>query len=162
MSLPILNPISTPTPDWISSYMQYGVDVTNASLASDLTLAQDYLSVNEYAAATESRGIAAMQYGNALERMFGDWVDSSLVSDMIDPVGGPYNVDFTGVGSADGLNFDVTTDTVAQIEGHLGRDYGYGLDLITYSRRADFTLFPEPPDIEDVPSIGDLSLDPEQ
>ena len=60
---------------------------------------------------------------------------------LFNPVGGPNQPDFVGLGVAAGLNFDITTP--AQIGPHLARPgYGQGLNVVTYQRPQLFRLFP--------------------
>lgn len=112
----------------------------NAELAANPALAQTVLSPREYLAGVGSARIAAAQYGNAVERIIAARIrqDPALAT-VFRHVGGPSNPDFV----AFGRNFDITTETQAQVMRHMKRP-GYGNDLIvlTYERPTTFTTFP--------------------
>jgi hypothetical protein len=112
----------------------------SAELAENPALARSVLSRAEYESAVASGRIAAAQYGNAVERMVAARIaDDPMLSQVIRHVGGPYNPDFTAFGH----NFDLTTETHAQVMRHMKRPgYGDELIVVTYKRPTTFTTFP--------------------
>jgi RHS repeat-associated protein len=140
-SLPIVGPHFTPD---AGAVLQNMTNFQNAALGENPGIAQQVLTVREYTAATANAGGAALQYGNALERLVGNQIDSSpLTLQILERAGGPNREDFVGVGPAAGRLFDITTDTVRQINSHLNRPYGAFLELILYTRPSPLT-FPPP------------------
>lgn len=115
----------------------------NDDLAANPALARTVLSRAEYDSAVTSSKLAKAQWGNAVERIVrGRIADDPNLSQVFRHVGGANNPGFT----AFGRNFDITTETKAQIFGHMKRP-GYGNDLIivTYERPSTFTRFPGAP-----------------
>jgi len=97
----------TPSPTQV---LQNIIHQVNTNLVNDPSLINNVLSQAEIAAAQSSSAIARMQYGNALERLVARRIATSDVySSMFQYVGGPGNPDFVGLGSAAGMNFDLTT-----------------------------------------------------
>jgi RHS repeat-associated protein len=119
------------------------VTAENVRLGNNPSLAAVYLSAREYAAGQSSPGLANLQYGNALERMVADTIaNDRLYSSYYLPLGGPRKPDFAGLGPVAGVNYDITTDTLQSLYGHLSRPYGEGLIFGTYSRPPDFSQLP--------------------
>lgn len=113
----------------------------NARLAAHPALAQTVLTPREYAAGQRSVGLARMFYGHTVERMVAQDIRASgHLSSMFQYVGGAYRPDFVGLGRYAGLNFDITTNTIRQITGHMVRPYAP--QLILYERPATFVRFP--------------------
>jgi hypothetical protein len=84
-----------------------------------------------------------MAYGNAVERLVAQHTNplfDPLTSQILRHVGGPNRPDFVGIGRAAGQQFDITTPL--QINAHLARPYGRGLNISTYTRPGSFTVFP--------------------
>lgn len=124
-----------------SSRLQSLTNSANNELSANPALAQDVLTQSEYVAGQNSARVALMQYGNAVERIVADKIQGSRIdSQFFEHVGGPSNPDFIGKGILNGLNFDITTP--GQITSHLARSYGPGLNITTYIRPPDFTVFP--------------------
>lgn len=138
--LRVLNPHFSPDPTRV---LQNITNAQNARLASDPAIARGVLSPSEYQAGQRSAGIARMQYGNAVERMAAAETRASpLHGQLFVHVGGPSRPDFTGLGLAQGRNFDITTP--AAIGVHLARPgYGSGLNIVTYQAPDWFRLFPK-------------------
>lgn len=92
-------------------------------------------------APSNERPTAVLSYGNAIERLVAREITSnSLHKTLFQPVGGKGQPDFTGVGTASGVNLDITT--AAQIQAHLARPgYGPGLQIVTYTRPSGFGGF---------------------
>ena len=113
----------------------------NAELAANPALAKTILSFDEYQAATRSANIARIQYGNALERLVARRIRQTPdLADVLEHVGGPSNPDFVAFGQ----NYDITTETMAQVWRHMRRPgYGEGLGVVTYQRPTGFTTFPQ-------------------
>ncbi len=118
--------------------LQNVTDRVNAQFATDLSSAATVLTPDELLAAGFSRGIARMQYGNALERKVAGVIESDAVLDsLFDHIGGKGMPDFVGNGVLLGEHFDITTP--AQVMKHLSRPgYGNGLKVITYERPPGF------------------------
>jgi RHS repeat-associated protein len=112
----------------------------NADLAANPALARTVLTQAEYAAGLTRSEIAAAQYGNAVERLVARAINRDpALRQVFDRVGGPNRPDFT----AFGRNFDITTETRAQVLRHMKRPrYGDDLIVVTYERPATFTTFP--------------------
>ncbi len=55
-------------------------------------------------------------------------------------INGGWTPDFTGIGHAEGQTFDIST--ALGREPHWLRPYGAGMQVITYPRPANFSLFP--------------------
>src|SRR5699024_2667327 len=132
-SLSILNPHFTPHGKRV---LQNLTDQVNRNLASNLPAATTVLSDAEIIAAGASRGVARMQYGNAVERLVArENRADPLLRTLLKHTHGP-GPDFEGVGHLQGQIFDITTP--AQVPAHLARPYGQGLNVITYQRPAGF------------------------
>lgn len=109
--------------------------------ATNPALAQSVLSPAEYAAGQNSVGVARMQYGNAMERLFWRAVDQSGTSGAFQRLGGPSRAD----GIVSGQLFDITTTNPITVQRHFGRPYGGpNLKFLQYVRPATFTTSPEP------------------
>jgi hypothetical protein len=104
------------------------------------SLANTVLSPAEVGAAQARAFLNPVAYGNALERLVARDINSSpLHRSLFQPVGGASNPDFIGLGSAVGMNFDITT--FGQINAHLARPiYGVGLNVIPYQRPLGWTV----------------------
>lgn len=114
---------------------------TNRRLGANPGLAQGVLYRAEYLATQADPGIARLQYGNAIERMFAQQIrETPVISNLYKHVGGPNNPDFVGRSIFSGLQFDITTP--GSINSHLSRPYGQGLILLLYSRPTNFTVLP--------------------
>ena len=112
-----------------------------AELGANPELAQDVLSEPAYKAGTQSLGIARMQFGNAVEAKVAEYLrEDPLAQQMLEHTGSGPGPDFTGVGSAAGQTFDIST--ALGREPHWLRPYGAGMQVITYSRPPGFSLFP--------------------
>jgi RHS repeat-associated protein len=123
--------------------LQRVTDSANRKLATNLNLAQEVLTHEQYASGQRYPNVARMVYGNAVEGMTAQQISKNpLLSSVFEHVGGPYQPDFIGRGLFNGLNFDITTNTPRSITGHLSRAYGQGLIITTYSRPIDFGVFP--------------------
>jgi hypothetical protein len=111
----------------------------NARLAANPQLARTVLSSRELSAAARNPGLMPANYGKAIERLVADEVrNSPLHRSILRPVGGPRNPDFVGVGSSNGMNFEITTPR--SVASHMTRPYGPGLNVVTYQRPAGFML----------------------
>lgn len=118
---------------------------TNAAerLAQNPALARTVLSPAEYAAGQASSGIAKANYGKAIERVVAQDIRSSPeLSQMFEHLSRPGQAvpDFAGRGAFEGMTFDITTP--GQVQAHLARPYGTGLNITTYERPLAFTTFP--------------------
>ena len=71
------------------------------------------------------------------------WKEDPLARQMLKYTGNGPGPDFMGIGSAQGQNFDIST--ALGREPHWLRPYGAGMQVITYSRPAGFTVFPPLP-----------------
>ena len=122
--------------------MQALTNAANSRLSAEPALANTVLRQAEYAAGQNSARVASMQYGNAVERMVAQDIQTSPIDrSFFHYVGGPSNPDFIGRGLLRGMNFDITTPR--QVTAHLLRPYGPGLNIITYSRPPWFITFPQ-------------------
>ena len=102
---------------------QSAVTRVNAQLRSNPELARSVLSEPEINAMADKPWLQKIMYGNALERLVAEDIESSPdMRSLFEHVGGPNNPDFRGVGDAQGLFFDITT--TKQIIPHLNRPYG--------------------------------------
>jgi hypothetical protein len=113
--------------------LQQLTDKANATLAANPAIARTVLSVPEYAAAQNSPRVLPMAYGNAIQRLVASEIaESPSLRALFERVGGPGKADFVGLGRAAGKKFDITTP--GQIDSHLWRPYGPGLNISTYQR----------------------------
>lgn len=89
-----------------------------------------------------SKGIANLQFGNAVQRGVASTVNGSdLLPQIFKPMVGR-GPDFIGKGFAENMKFDITTNTPRAIAEHRARSYGQDIYIITYERPDDFTVFP--------------------
>jgi hypothetical protein len=114
------------------------LDEVSAKLAANPGLAKKVLSEAEYAAGQNSVGVARMQYGNAIERLFWEHIENSGQSRFFQRLGGASKAD----GIVNGQLFDITTTNPITVQRHFARPYGEGLQLFKYERPSTFTLFP--------------------
>jgi hypothetical protein len=128
---------------WYNATLQL-CDLTlkaNEQLAADSSLAVTVLRKAEYAAGQASAEVAGMFYGHAVERLVAkEIVQASDLSLTLKYVSGAGNPDFIGLGSLEGLTFDITTSTPRQVFKHLQRTYEP--TLILYERPTTFGTFP--------------------
>jgi RHS repeat-associated protein len=112
----------------------------NTELAANPSLMKALLSPKQIAAAKANKGIAAANYGKALEKFVAGRIkDSPELGAMFKYAGGRSQPDFIGIGRAAGMNFDITTNTSLSIVRHLARPgYGNGLNLSLYIRPSNF------------------------
>jgi hypothetical protein len=124
--------------------LQNLVTQQNAQLGANLALAQGFLTQPEYIFGQSSRAGGWLGYGKAVERMVaGEISTDPLLSQLFNPAGvGARGPEILGVGSAQGLIFDITTSNPQTIGAHLDRPYGQNLIIITYDRPPNFTVFP--------------------
>jgi hypothetical protein len=116
------------------SQLQAVTDLVNQRLAQNPARARTVLSAQELEACVEPH-IARMLYGNAVERLTANEIQASpQLRAMFEHLGGPNDPDFIGTGPLRGMKFDITTP--AQVNVHLARPYGPGMDIITYKRPA--------------------------
>jgi hypothetical protein len=136
-------PSASPAIDPVQT-LQNLTDEQSAALNANPSLAQTVLSPGEINAVQTRPYLNPVAYGNAVQRLVDrQIVNSPTYSSILQPVGGPNNPDYIGVGSAEGMNFDITTP--GQVNAHLARPgYGQGLNIITYQRAPGWTLPPLP------------------
>lgn len=92
-------------------------------------------------ASQASEAVARMNYGNAVEKMVRNTINSDpLHSQVLRHVGGPSRPDFVGLGGAAGARFDITTPLAWPA--HQARSYGPGLVPVFYKRPSTFTRLP--------------------
>jgi hypothetical protein len=119
-----------------SRLLQNLTNKVNKDLANNLPSAKTVLSDPELIAAGGNRGVARMQYGNAVERLVAREIrNDPLLRTLFEHTRGP-GPDFRGIGQLQGETFDITTS--GQIGAHLARPYGQGLKVITYQRPFGF------------------------
>jgi RHS repeat-associated protein len=116
----------------------------STKLAEDLSRALTVLQPRELAAAQARPDVARLFYGKAVERLVARGIRRDpLLRTLFDPSGiGRRGPDVFGIGSAQGLRYDITTANPRAIAEHLRRPYGRGLIIITYERPVDFVVFP--------------------
>ena len=113
--LPVHDADFVPEP---KAVLQNVVNEQAARLAADPSLAKSVLSDPEYAAGTQSPGIARMQYGNAVERLTAQAISNDAhLSAMFQRWGGPGQPDFAAIGPSQGGVFDVTTEAGGRGQG---------------------------------------------
>ena len=113
------------------SQFQGVVDLVNERLAQDPSLAQTVLRRLEVEASVVA-GVARMNYGNAIERLAADVIDSSpSLNGSFEHLVGP-GPDFKGIGPYEGMTFEITT--LGQVAAHRARPYGGDLLIATYVR----------------------------
>ncbi len=134
-------PATTPALDPVQ-LLQDLTDQQSAALNANPALAQAVLSQGELQAAQAQPYLNPVAYGNAVQRLVDEQIETSpTYGSILKPVGGPNNPDYIGIGTAEGMNFDITTP--AHVPAHLARPiYGQGLNVITYQRAPGWTAPP--------------------
>jgi RHS repeat-associated protein len=124
--------------------LQNLTDQQSAALNANPALAQTVLSFDEVQAVQTRPYLNPVAYGNAVQRLVNQQIaNNPSYQTILEPIGGANQPDYIGVGSAAGMNFDITTP--GQVDAHLARPgYGQGLNIITYQRAPGWTLPPLP------------------
>lgn len=99
--------------------LQSIVDEVNARLAADPGLAREVLKDKPYANGQRNARLAAMEYGNALEKLVAAEITKQGLDDVLIHIGGPDETDFEGCGK----NYDTHTENMREIRRHQRRRY---------------------------------------
>jgi hypothetical protein len=134
-SFNIVNPHFTPNGGRVLQNLTHR---ENALLSANLSRATEVLTREEQIAAAAHRGVAIMQYGNAVERLAAREIarDPQGLGILFEHNLTGRGPDFFGRGTFQGQIYDITTP--GQVPAHLARPYGQGLNTIIYRRPAGF------------------------